>query len=135
MRKLIGVSLNYDLDTDKFPKFIRNGNYVLQNAENTGISLENDVNVDLSVEEIISGFEAKYGKIDLSDCDWETGLKETYNCSKAANSDYALETLRNNYISKKVIQTKDNKILMLYGQAHYKPIRDKLIESGFEEVD
>ena len=81
---------------------------------------------DVGLTELITEFEKKYSEIKLDSCDFKTDLKNRdYKCKKAKRklaknfkkefiSDY-----RDKHLANKIIESKKNKILVVYGAAHY----------------
>lgn len=141
MRKLLGHDLTTDYKDStnlSLPKHFDNSNYVMQSVENTGLDLESDKLVDLTAQEIIKKYEAKYGEIELNDCDLNTNFGEMYECTEDGEVDsfYALNTIREDYIAEYVSESSDQKIALVYGKSHHYFIRANLRDlAGFQPVD
>ncbi len=89
---------------------------VQQTLERTGVSEERDYLCDLTFQEIIEGYEAKYGEIILTDCDMETPLNAPkYKCrtEQEFRVGYAHLTLRDKYVAKRVAESEHQKIVIL----------------------
>lgn len=140
-RKLYGKSITskrYDTVTKKLRgkyKYVGEDKIINQpNRESLNIN-DNDKKADIPIITLISEFEKKYGKINLSNCDFRTDLKKvTYKCKKikeelssAFKRDFILK-LRNEFVANKVISSEDNKIVIIYGASHLNEIK-RMIES------
>jgi 5S rRNA maturation endonuclease (ribonuclease M5) len=85
---------------------------------------------DAFFDEMITRYEAAKGNIILTDCDYKTSFKDDYKCETVsnANANFFQKEIVSNYrdtlISKLVINQSSNKILMIYGKAHYEPIKN-----------
>lgn len=119
-RKLLGYSLKgsyADEDNKSLPKCFKK--YVGQTMTNTGINNATDINVDLSLNKLLDLYEAKYGKINLDECDFNTPLNEKYKCGHL-NAEYTIShKFRDEYLIEKLLNSKDDKIVLLYGRAHW----------------
>jgi hypothetical protein len=84
------------------------------------------IRADVSLTELITEFEKNNGEIKLDNCDYKFSLKgEKYECKKAKKSlrkiferEY-VKDYRNKSLAEKIMNTKKNKILVIYGDAHY----------------
>ncbi|MFK8297104.1 hypothetical protein ACI76O_01780 [Capnocytophaga cynodegmi] len=141
-RKLLGFHLsNYSDENNKsMPKCYKK--YVGQTLDNTGVSQRTDTNADLRFEEIIARYEAKYGEIPLDECDYSTPLNAHYQCNPIpnvhrSNSKYRFtQEFRNEHLEKLLIDSKDKKILLLYGESHWlQAIWPALRDEGFQLVE
>lgn len=92
--------------------------------------------VDLSLKEIITVYESKYGEIKLEACDFESPVYEKTTCSNNKPErkiiDDLLLTQRNQKIVNEVLSHKQLKIAMIYGEEHFKEIKEALLSKGFE---
>ena len=90
-----------------------------------------DLNVDVSLVDLINKFKELYGEIKLDSCDYTTRLDSSYNCYKGLKMK-KLEPVyvdyRNTVVVEKIIQSDFNKILVLYGAAHIKGMKKLLKE-------
>ncbi len=107
---------------------------VQQTFERTGVSEERDHLCDLTFQEIIEGYEEKYGEILLTDCDWDTPHTAKYKCrtEQEFRLDYAHLTLRDKYVAKRVAESEYEKIVILYGNMHIFTMDTDLRRHGFE---
>ncbi|WP_127845537.1 hypothetical protein [Psychroflexus aestuariivivens] len=141
VRKLLGHDLTTDYKDStnlSLPKHFGNSKYVMQSVENIGLDLESDKLVDLTAQEIIEKYEAKYGEMELNECDLNTDFGEKYECTEAGEVDsfYALNTIREDYIAEYVSESSDQKIALVYGKSHHYFIRANLRDlAGFQPVD
>lgn len=86
----------------------------------------NAVRADVNLTELMNDFEKKYGEIKLDSCDYYTSFKDkVYKCTKSKRSlrkkfkqEYVME-FRNASLAKKIIESNKNKILVVYGEAHF----------------
>lgn len=84
---------------------------------------------------MISEFEKEYGKIKLSNCDLKTTLKDkTYKCKKAKKSllrEFKMEYIgdyREKHLAEIITRSNKNKVLVIYGNAHFWGLYFKLTE-------
>lgn len=76
--------------------------------------------------------EQKFGLIELDSCDFKTDLNKHYYCDLAeGDRNYVLKEVRDAYIAQEVLNSEKDKIIMLYGKAHYNPLRKKLKSEGY----
>jgi len=105
------------------------GKYKLINQPNyTQLKVDSlsSTRADVGLTELITDFEANYGQIKLDNCDYKTDFTEKdYKCGKAKkssrkkfNNEY-VEDYRNKYLAKKLFKSEKNKILVIYGDAHF----------------
>ena len=86
----------------------------------------NSIRADISLTELITEFEKNNGEIKLDSCDYQFSLKgKEYKCKKAKRSlrkifekEY-VKSNRNKYLAERIFNSKKNKILIVYGDAHY----------------
>ncbi|MDR2207007.1 MAG: hypothetical protein LBE36_12730 [Flavobacteriaceae bacterium] len=118
----------------KFPKFKFKKEVVNQPSyEEFGLTPENSINADANLSEVIDFYESKYGKVVLSECDFETSPYEEYsrNCKKmnkinSENFDDAIVNFRNDVIVQKINELPNKKIAVIYGEDHIKGVIEKL---------
>lgn len=137
IRKLVGFPHGLDLTNptvEAFPKFFKSGRYVMQSPENSGYFYEKDTHVDYRADQLLAAYEKKHGKIQLTECDFETDFKKPYRCERADNKNYAMRDIREELVVDSVLQSKADKILLLYGKLHYKGLKKRLEKVGYEKV-
>ncbi|SHJ17639.1 hypothetical protein SAMN04488096_109146 [Mesonia phycicola] len=137
-RKISGIYMSdyKDQKNKSLPKAIRNSNYISQNRENLGFQ-EQDMIVDIPMNELIEIYEAKYGVIQLTQCDWETDYLEKYECETVpqVRANDVLIYTRNDTIEKRIYESKLKKIALVYGKKHFQFIRGGFMQNGYKEVD
>ncbi len=128
------------LDVDYFyTKQLSYGKYVMQSLERLGLSTDRDINVDMTIDEMVTAYEKEYEEISLTDYDWQTDLSEKYKWRKSGKQRYneyaMIHTLRDRHIIENVDKSPYDKIVLLYGASHwfnlYPPFRD----AGYEVVE
>jgi len=106
-----------------------NGKHKLINQpkyNNLKVDSLNSIRADISLTELINAFEKKNGKIKLDSCDYRFSLEgKEYKCKKTKRSlrktferEY-VKAYRNKYLAEKIFNSNKNKILIVYGDAHY----------------
>ncbi len=132
-RKLFGFnfqSKTYSSKENKsLPKAIHNDKYIAQNRDIIGIKDE-DVNVDMSVVEMIEVYEQKYGKIKLEDCDFTTPLNSKFKCDRLPNYLDIMIMTRNDTILSHLYKESHKKIALVYGERHFDFMRGALQKQG-----
>lgn len=114
--------------------------YVKQSNLELGLTTDRDFNVDLTLDEMVRQYEDKYDEeIVLSDYDWNTPLTKKYRPRKAGKEQYndytMIHTLRERHIIDAVRNSPYDKIVLLYGQAHwYRLSSDLFWELDFKKV-
>jgi len=96
-----------------------------------GLDAAIDMNVDAFLNDLVNAYENKYSKIILEPCDFDTGLNDEYNCTKINNEagrNFFLKDYRNDFITNRIINSPDNKIVLLYGKNHYYGILNNLLQ-------
>lgn len=117
------------------PKSFKKKKYILQDYKLMGLN-KNDTKLDMTENQIIASIEAKYGKLKLSECDFNTGDLEKYEC-KTDNDKFLFaltNEFRNPYISNHILNLKEKRIVMIYGKKHWYFIYPDLRKAGFEIV-
>jgi len=105
------------------------GKYKLMNQPNykqLKVDSLTAIRADASLTELIADFEKNHGPIKLDSCDYNTSFKsKNYTCKKARkslrkkfNTKYVIR-YRNTFLAHKLFRSKKNKILVVYGSAHY----------------
>lgn len=97
-----------------------------------GVNMSNAENVDVELNTIIDAYEKKYGEIILDDCDLNTDLQSEYNCTTLPKKsmqkflyEFAIE-MRDEHIFQNIINSKYDKIVIIYGRKHFKGVKKKL---------
>jgi len=132
LRKLMGFFPEKYLDTTTniiAGKIKYKGNHKLVNQpkyNKLNVDSLTSIKADVSLSELITEFEKKYTEIKLDNCDFRFSLKDkNYKCKRANKSlrkkfekEY-IQDYRNKYLAKKIIDSKKNKVLVIYGDSHY----------------
>ena len=139
LRKLTGIAnfTYYDTITNKIGgKLKYKGEYKLINQPKypkMKVDQNTSLNIDVDQLTLISEFEKKYGKVQLSECDYETKLNsEVYNCeklNKELSEKFKTEFVinyRNKNLANEVQNSKENKILIIYGENHLNGFKEEL---------
>lgn len=86
----------------------------------------NSTRADANLTQLINDFEKNYGKIKLDSCDHKTDFKDkNYKCKKVKRSlrkkfeNGYVKDFRNKYLAEQIFESKKNKILVIYGDAHF----------------
>lgn len=135
MRSIIGYNIALDTLNRSLPKVFTKKKYEFQNYGKMGIKA-NDSILDLSKIELIDKLEKQYGEVKLSQCDLETGLFEKYDC-ESENSKYSYNITRryrDKYITKRLKDIKQEKIVLIYGLNHWYGIWPSLRDRNFEII-
>jgi len=129
LRKVVGFYPDYS-NKELFKSLAIKG-YVKQTLINTGVNGKTDVHADLPLNELIAAYEKGRGEIQLSEYDRQTPLNQKYKAGKInqENSDYLIQSLRNDHLAKMVIESKARKIAILYGKLHMYELAHRLKQS------
>ncbi len=143
-RKIRGLAYNQNGYTDNIDslfkkKFKSKKDIVSQPTyKKLGLDSINSKNTDVSIEEIISFYESKYGEIQLEDCDYKTSLFQESICNDKKMSKEIREEImidfRNQNIVKELKHIKKNKIAIIYGKNHIVGLKEVLLKQGFKEI-
>jgi hypothetical protein len=131
IRKLSGVIPDNYLDTAsrklygkyRYSKKIK---LVKQPDEvDMSVDMSNAIRVDITLNELVSEFEKKYGEIELDECDLQTSTSEQlYICDKVEKDrqeafyrEYLIG-LRDRYLARQIHDSRYTKIAVLYGKFH-----------------
>jgi hypothetical protein len=143
-RKISGKPLiSKNIDSDYLTYFRENGikieeKIIMQPSYNElGLSNKNSINSDLKIEEILNLYEAKNGKIVLTDCDYSTPFFEKSICKENVdkkNYDIFIIDERNNSVISHILNDKRKKIAIIYGKNHFIGIKEELLKNGFVEI-
>ncbi|NOU39627.1 MAG: hypothetical protein HOO89_13010 [Ferruginibacter sp.] len=112
-------------------KIIKKENLVSQpsNLKKPKIEMATGMGVDEDLSNLIKGFEAKYGIIQLTDKDWNTNLGEPFkikNGNSKSKKEYIKQYLRNKYLAQQIVSSTHNKIVLVYGKNHKKGLLEEL---------
>jgi hypothetical protein len=126
LRKIVGFYPDYS--NKEIFKSLQIKGFVLQTKKNTGIIDTIDTRADLSLNKLIALYEKEKGTVTLSDYDLKAPLKEKYKAGKInqANSNFLIDSLRNDHLVKMVSESKAKKIAVIYGALHRLPLFVKL---------
>jgi hypothetical protein len=135
MRKILGYHLSSynDQNNESQPKYLKNHKYSTQTARNTGLKI-GDINADMSINHLMKVYESRFGKVELTNCDYQTDLLDKYTCesNQIVHQHAFLHTFRNIHLYKLINDSKYSKILVLYGRQHWKEISKKFDRNGFK---
>lgn len=102
-------------------KLINQPNYKLLKVDSLS-----SIRADINLTELITDFEKNYGKIKIDSCDYKTDLKDkNYRCGKAKRGlrkkfeNGYVKDYRNKYLAEQIFKSNKNKILVIYGDAHF----------------
>lgn len=87
-----------------------------------GIDTTTDIWADAYLSDMIPAYEAKFSIINLTECDFNTGLSEVYSCPRTNNTEhrwFLLAGYRDGIIADKVIKDTHTKIAIVYGSKHF----------------
>jgi hypothetical protein len=124
-----GTSEDYEAEVQKvFKNGIGQPDYADLGIDST------DIHADITLLELVNKIEELYGEIKLDSCDFATALDSAYNCSKG----FKLKKLepvyvdyRNEVVVEKIMNSKQERIIVLFGSAHIKGMK-KLLKN--EEI-
>ncbi len=135
LRKLTNVDLGMKYSMSQnvlLQKIIKQYNLVDQPKYEI-LGVKNYKRVDYNVSQLVGFYEKKYSIIPLDSCDLKTGLGDKYNCKAAKfsqrqkfSNEIILE-VRNNLIVDSILNSSDEKIVIIYGRKHLEGIRNGLI--------
>ncbi len=93
------------------------------------------IKADISITELITEFEKNNGKIKLDSCDLKTNLTDkNYKCKKAKKSllrEFKMGYIgayREKHLAERITKSNKNKVLVIYGAAHFWGLYFKLNE-------
>jgi hypothetical protein len=134
-RRVVGVDLDLFYSNEK----LLSGKYTMQTLTILGLTTEKDINTDMTYNELITEYEKRYGEIVLSDYDWQTDLGEKYRRRKAGKQKYSeyrmTNTIREDFVVEKVLNSSHEKIVLLYGAAHWYSLYPPFRDTGYEIVE
>jgi hypothetical protein len=119
-------------------KWIKKEKIVNQPKSLVGTSNSKDLNaVDLSIPELVAQYEKKHGTIVLEANDYKTDThKALSNGATYENRKLMILDLRDKHLAKKIITATNNKIVVVYGNAHLPGLLKnlKLVDSSFKNL-
>lgn len=133
LRKMFGFNIygGYDNENNKsLPNFTKNKKYISQENEKLGLD-SLDIIADVTLGELLNAHEKNEGKINLTDCDYNTKLNEKYKCEKVVSKYYAVHTYRDSIASNIVLKSNKQKSLLIYGKGHWYGIWPFFRDNGF----
>ena len=150
-RKITGIPKNskgktgLSIDTVNNTLFGKKSKLVTKyNLRNQGLSYFKKydstkvINVDASISEMIFAYEKKYGVIVLNKNDFDVKFGDSYKHreSKEKRNFFTIET-RNNIVTNVLMKSNANKIVLVYGSAHFNGIFKNLQaeDKNYKEVD
>ena len=97
-------------------------------------------NIDASFVQLVRECENKFGTIKLEKYDFETNFGEKYKLQEKRNKDinkYFIYIFRNNLIVNTILNDKRDKIILVYGAAHFDGILENLqiADKRFKKVE
>lgn len=102
-----------------------------------GLNSLTDEKADLPKNILLDKYEAKYGIIELDECDFKTKLEEEYKCSvwNKGDKNYLLLDARNTEVVNRILSSNNDKIAVLYGKKHISGILKLLQEDDSNWVE
>lgn len=132
-RKILGHHLTPSFTDEtnlSLPKWLKNKKYHTQDYEYLGI-VDTDMNIDLDKKTLIQMYEKQFGEIVLEPCDYDTPLHEPYKCKKEPSDYYYTRKYRDQHLVKNLVESNDQKIIVIYGKAHKFSLYPNLLNAGF----
>lgn len=84
---------------------------------------ESDINADINLAELITEYERLYGTIQLDSCDLFSPIESNGTCRRLNNNlKPILYTYRNQELASQISESELNKIVIVYGASHIKPV-------------
>ena len=101
-----------------------------------GLDSINSRNVDVTYKDMISYYEKKYGELKLRPCDFKKSFYEKPDCDdKPIDKKIFQEIIidfRNANVVKAILKDDRKKIAIIYGENHFKGIKEELLKQGFK---
>jgi hypothetical protein len=134
-RQLIGFSIGdySDKKNKSLAKYFTNGDFIMQSDSLIGLR-KTDSLVDMTYNKIIDLHEQVYGKIRLTDCDFQTEFLNSYDCKDGnayKKSFYVVDIARTEYLMNSILEFNENKIAIVYGAGHFKWLYPDMLKAGF----
>ncbi|OYU85574.1 MAG: hypothetical protein CFE24_01335 [Flavobacterium sp. BFFFF2] len=145
IRKILGVPLSKDAKTDYLSYFkdkekVKFKKELVSQPQVSvfGLDSKNALNVDCSMNDLITEYENKYGKLELSTCDYETPFYEKSKCPINRELKSKRKTIivdyRNSLVVREVLKNDHPKIAIIYGELHFVGIKAALLKEGYQQV-
>jgi hypothetical protein len=134
-RKIIGIEISDYLSHPYFNKYkqrykiIEQPRYLYAERDSTKKQI-----IDYSMKQLVAFFEAEKGEVILDECDLKTPLKTEYKCKSLPKEhrEYFMKEIvlkkRDELVAETIKKSPKNKILLVYGAAHYEGISKLLKE-------
>jgi hypothetical protein len=124
LRKVRKVDPNFDFKLEVIPQ----PRYDFLIAD-----MSNAKNADITVVDFVSKYENLFGEVVLDSCDFVNSWDEN-NCKtkEFRGVDKLIIDYRNSKVIEKVLSSENKKILILFGEAHMKGIKNGLLKKGFD---
>ncbi|MEO5966993.1 MAG: hypothetical protein ABIP69_01930 [Ferruginibacter sp.] len=138
VRKIVGldITISYDKIKNIFWKAFRTRFNLVGQPPYRNLGVMNYKYVDVPYNTLIDLYEKKYGIIEMDSCDFKTDLGRTYKCKLMPvknrndfNREFIYE-LRNMFVGETIKQSKEKKILIVYGKEHLEGIKNYLEETN-----
>ena len=101
-----------------------------------GIDSLKSKNVDVTINEMITYYESKYGEIKLEKCDYENPNNKKSSCKvkpvDKKKGDDAIINFRNKHVIEELLKDKNDKIVIVYGAKHFIGIKEELLKIGYK---
>lgn len=82
-----------------------------------------DINADINLQELVDEYERLYGKIQLDSCDFVIPINSYATCRRLQNNlDPIIYDFRNRELARKISESELDKIVVLYGASHIRPV-------------
>lgn len=138
MGSYIGKDGYADPDNKSLPERNKKQKYVSQTLELLGLTTDKDIWIDYSIYDMIGLYEKRYGEIELSEYDFATGLMERYEPVDGKPSTNGMLRLvlypRNEYVVRRIVDSQQQRIAVIYGSGHMPGIKYYLKRHGFRPV-
>ena len=125
-RKIVGgvqmTREGYEELNDVFKNGVVQPQYVDLGIDST------DINADITMSQLVNGFEGYYGRVMLDSCDFATPLDSAYSCNKKLKGKLkpTIVEYRNQELVKRIIDADQDSIVVLYGELHLKGMQKLL---------
>lgn len=141
LRKLLGFPVpkrgtGYMTVIDSIFKFKLKKKLINQ-PSNIGLGIDSlkGINVDLTLKQVITEYEKRFGELKLNDCDYQTFYEQKTICkdkpiSKASRNEVIID-FRNKNVINEIVADKHQKIIIVYGKRHIFGIKKELQNIGF----
>ena len=104
-----------------------------------GIDTSNARVVDVPANVLLKQYEAEFGKIVLTDCDYNTKLEDKYKCGKLPkdNRDKMVRTYREKHLAEAIMSEPNKKVVVIFGALHEEGLMKELkaLDSKWKYVE